>query len=290
MSPAPKLGGKPLAFMNRTYCSEEDGNTIRRKMTSDCFNFRADLKSVNLTSSEKLKKLVQFVLRAGVKMVVSDWDLTALKVHSRGMVPADQIEFLANNISEQWIQMINSMSDNGVPLCVATFSDSYTVECCMNNPPNRIMRAGKAAVEEYRQELGGLITGEEVITKTLDLYNGAEGKRNIEVLDIVAKYPVNYQIREAYNRVGLDKPMHHSKRFHIQSMLDKFNLDSDEIILIDDDFANVVGAVQDGHYAVWVLEEEGFKITSVDVFEPYSIIDVVHRDVNAKDQLQRING
>lgn len=82
MYPLPKKGGRPIKFHRCIFSSEDAGRLIRRKMSEEAVKVRASFKEDNLSIEKKIGGLISFFTLRGVKFLISDWDRTALDIHT----------------------------------------------------------------------------------------------------------------------------------------------------------------------------------------------------------------
>mmetsp|Transcript_18758 Transcript_18758/g.47322 ORF Transcript_18758/g.47322 Transcript_18758/m.47322 type:complete len:196 (+) Transcript_18758:172-759(+) len=180
--------------------------------------------------TEACDAFVSAIKQQGVKAVVFDFDCTTTITHSGGRVRHEKLgDFLSNNISPCFQQLLPKLFESRIKVGVATFADSYK---CPNT------------------HLGG----EDLVRRFFGHYFSDTMEDKVQ---IVAAYPENYQNEAAYLAKDLNAPMPQSKEYHLGLLCDGWGLHSREVMLVDDDIKNVGAAVKDGHPTRFVKDRKG---------------------------------
>jgi 3-deoxy-D-manno-octulosonate 8-phosphate phosphatase KdsC-like HAD superfamily phosphatase len=196
---------------------------------------------MNVTlQAEKL--LYHFIKKYGnIKLIVFDFDETITALHTGGSFyfkdnKIEQIMALMNDVTF-FKQFVNLLEKNKINVAIATYAD------------------------EYMSKNINVLAGQKMVLKFMDIIFGND-YNPFNINNVIAFHPVNKsQIfvnicneldMEQYNKIK------HEKNIHLSLLQKKYNLDKNEILLIDNDKRNTDAATKYGFCGYHV--PDGFSI------------------------------
>ncbi|KEP65046.1 UNVERIFIED_CONTAM: rhoptry protein ROP9 [Hammondia hammondi] len=194
-----------------------------------------------LTGRDAAKAFVDAIQECGIQVVASDYDRTAISVHSGGSARRDDISVLGA-LTPDFKLLGEELTRRNIPIYFVTFSDKG-------------------------ENRGDRIAAGPLVEATLKTSNA-----NFEARGVFGYYPPFYSEPEDYAPLGLSAPMPTDKSFHILQVSQASGVPEDKILLLDDDRANCVNFCRGGGVAVHVTGHEGFDFNAVRVVVKPSLI------------------
>ncbi|EPR56670.1 rhoptry protein ROP9 [Toxoplasma gondii GAB2-2007-GAL-DOM2] len=195
----------------------------------------------HLTGRDAAKAFVDAIQECGIQVVASDYDRTAISVHSGGSARRDDLSVLGA-LTPDFKLLGEELTRRNIPIYFVTFSDKG-------------------------ENRGDRIAAGPLVEATLKASNA-----NFEAQGVFGYYPPFYSEPEDYAPLGLSAPMPTDKSFHIQQVSKASGVSEDKILLLDDDRANCVNFCRSGGAAIHVSGHEGFDFGAVRVVVKPSLI------------------
>lgn len=190
----------------------------------------------NLSVEAAVDKFVTLLEQNGFKYIASDFDATMISKHSGGYCDPEADVDVLSSVTEYFKAMGDRLKRSPINLVVVTFSDDSHVK---DHPV--------------------YISGERMVRKALEF-----SKCDATIQKVYDYYPRYWEAPSRYKLLGLTAPMPKCKEYHLKKICSDFNVELNEIILIDDDIYNCKNAKQIGAAALHVLQD-GFRLTEVEL-------------------------
>ncbi|ORM40729.1 uncharacterized protein BXIN_2368 [Babesia sp. Xinjiang] len=187
-----------------------------------------------ISPDEAADKFVTLLEENGIRYIASDFDATMIAEHSGGYCEIQADRDVLSSVTEHFKAVARRLKKSSIDLVIVTFSDDWHFK---NHP--------------------SYISGPRMVNKALEFSNcDADIKKVYDFYPSLWKNPTQYKI------LGLKAPMPMHKEYHLRSICSDFNVNLNEIILIDDDLDNCTNAKKIGA-AVLHVTKQGFNLSEV---------------------------
>eukprot|EP00918_Siedleckia_nematoides_P075664 GHVU01165611.1.p1 GENE.GHVU01165611.1~~GHVU01165611.1.p1 ORF type:complete len:436 (+),score=59.34 GHVU01165611.1:269-1576(+) len=211
------------------------------------------VKAVNkLKEPEAAEKLVETLVKAGIKIIALDFDYTMIREHTslKGFLDrqlpddAKKLTTIAYNFMQFAHVACDKQRYPNLKVVVATMSDDKILERIRNDPKQKYPITDEQW-DRHRSN-GDLLAGEALVTAALK----------------ASKFPLTIAKGEHIDAVfgfntGWHDGMPNRKTYHLEQIRKTYNVEPHEVVLIDDKKENVDQAVKEGHYAIKVFRYGG---------------------------------
>ena len=169
--------------------------------------------------SDQAESIIADLRTQGIKGVAFDFDRT-ITISSRGRVRKEKApSAFEGNISPCFRTILPRLLEEGINVGVASFSDS-------------------------KGQQGVYLTGKKLVRAFFLFHFGQDfGDR----VPVVAVFPGHYQGAGACRGLGLMHPMPFNKQYHLNRLMELWQLQSHQTMLVDDALENLQAARNDGH-------------------------------------------
>eukprot|EP01071_Lankesteria_metandrocarpae_P010579 Lankesteria_metandrocarpae@DN5352_c2_g1_i3.p1 len=162
-------------------------------------------------------------------------------MHSGGGINVATDNEVLSSLAPEWSDFAEKCCNKGFTIVCVTFTDSQSF--------SRLSDSQRA----------GVLSGAELVQAVM-----RQCKAKFTLSRIYPFYPRNYTAPNEYRDLGLDKPMTHSKSYHLASVCRDYNVVPSEVVLIDDDVMNCSVAAAEGYGSLFVSRRRGFDIATLE--------------------------
>eukprot|EP00179_Madagascaria_erythrocladioides_P026181 CAMPEP_0198336686 /NCGR_PEP_ID=MMETSP1450-20131203/21127_1 /TAXON_ID=753684 ORGANISM="Madagascaria erythrocladiodes, Strain CCMP3234" /NCGR_SAMPLE_ID=MMETSP1450 /ASSEMBLY_ACC=CAM_ASM_001115 /LENGTH=218 /DNA_ID=CAMNT_0044041443 /DNA_START=2317 /DNA_END=2970 /DNA_ORIENTATION=+ len=205
--------------------------------------------------SELTAEFLRLLRDCRVRAVAWDWDRTAIRFHSGGLLsgrPAEQDAALQLGMVSDFRETCLALLEAGVYQAIATFSDAQM----RNMPTQKSGRSGRWGFDRAPSHSHPPLAGEAMVRRGFEVNMGSP----LEAVDVYAMYPALYQKQSDWESAGMTQAPPMSKEWHLEQIGAKAGVSLPEICLIDDDFKNIRAARSSGCVGIFVPGDNGFEL------------------------------
>lgn len=189
----------------------------------------------NKTPSAGVQKLLDYLSKKHIRLVVFDWDLTALTFHSHGRALENELEFFYPKLSADFLTIVKQLERKGTQIAIASFSS--------NDVPS--------------PWVGGTRFIQAVLDKAFPEFS--------EGILIAAALNANTKKGLEQSKLFAGKLSH---LCHLMNLYDEIYQEEDliepsQVALIDDDLENVVLAAAYGFVGIHSESEQGLQANNI---------------------------